>query len=572
MYTEVAEKWLSQQPHLEPLQREFLEEALHSYQEFSKEQSADPELRLQTGNAYRRVADIQEKLGELSRAEEAVSQAIVLLEQLTADFPSEPRYRDVLASSHHKLGCLLRRREQFDEAEKEFQQSLLLHRNLVAEWPGVAEYQFQLSLSYSGLANVWLGQGRAREAVDGYRQALSIHEKLPSDLAGRAECRRHHAFCTQDVGWALGADGQRREAEASCRRAIVLLQKVTKDWPRDPGARHDLAWAFWSLRLQLPERYSPEAETLLRQAVGIESALMDDYPSVVDYQRVAAICQASLGQWLREHGRLREADEAFRQAFDHYEKLVGQSHSVPTYGLELMRLWLALRPLFLESGRFHQAERTFRKTLRLAEGLAAASPREHRFQHFVALCKDSQGLMLSELSRPQDAEKAFREAMAIWTDLVMKHPAVEEYRLWLAWSYNDLADLFSTGPAAHHHDASQAVPLAQKAVELHPQYGGFWNTLGTAHYRAGDYRAAAKELEKCMAMNDGGDCYDWFFLAMAHWRLDHQAEARRFYDRAAAWIEENKSKLEKDKLQAARFCRFRAEAAALLGLKETPNR
>jgi serine/threonine protein kinase/tetratricopeptide (TPR) repeat protein len=564
MYTQVAERWLSQQPQLEPLQREFLEEALHFYQEFGEEQGAVPELRLETGNAYRRVGEIQEKLGELSRAEEALNRAIALLEQLAADFPHEPRYRAVLASSHLKLGALFRRRVQFAEAEKELKRSLLLHKTLVAERPGVAEYELELSFSCAGLASVWLGEGRDREAADGCRQALSLLRKLPPDLASRTGCRRHQAGCTLGLGLALAADGRRREAEALCRQAALLLDRVVKDFPRDPGARHDLARALWSLCGQLPERFSPEAETLLRRALVITGQLTDDYPRVPDYRGLATMCQARLGQWLHEHGRFREAEEAFSQAFDCYEKLVAEVPCLPGDGLAQIEVWLVLRPLVLESGRYREAEQTVRKVLALAERLAVEFPGIDRFPHLAALSHDTLGLVLGEVGRPEEAEKAFREASAIWSELVKKGPARQEYRHWLAWSHNDLADLLATGPAAQYRDPPRAVQLAQKAVELHPQYGGFWNTLGTAHYRAGDYRAAVTELEKAMAMNRGGDCYDWFFLAMAHRRLGHEAEARDYYDRAVAWMAENQRKLERSKLQAARFRRFRAEAAALL--------
>ena len=42
MYTEVAQNWLSQQPQLEPLQREFILKALAFYQEFARELGGDP--------------------------------------------------------------------------------------------------------------------------------------------------------------------------------------------------------------------------------------------------------------------------------------------------------------------------------------------------------------------------------------------------------------------------------------------------------------------------------------------------------------------------------------------------
>jgi tetratricopeptide (TPR) repeat protein len=572
MYTQVAEKWLSEQPHLEPQQKEFLEEALHFYQEFGEAKSADPELRLGTGDAYRRVGEIQAKLGELDKAEQALTRSIALLQELIADYPRERQYRHVLACSHQNLGAQLLRRNRFEEAEKQFQKALLLREKLIAECPKVPEYDEGLAISMYGIAQVWLREGRGREAAETFCQALSILQALPPDLANQAECRIHQACCRRDLGLALAADGRPGEAEASCRYAVLLLEKVVKDLPKDTRARHNLARGLWSLCSLLPDHSSSEPETLLRRVLAISGELVHDYPAVADYRGLATLGQAALSEWLQEHGRFREADEAFSQALCDYEKFVGDFSSLPIYGLQLAESWLVLRHLLLESGRFHEAEKTFRKTLAQAESFAARFPRTHRFRHLVALSHHALGLVLGELSRAQEAEVAFRKALAIWSDLVKENPALEEeYRLWLAWSYNDLADLFATCPAPTYRDPCQAVELAQKAVVLHPGYFGFWNTLGTAHYRVGDYIAAVKELEKSMTMHDGGDCYDWFFLAMAHLQLDHKPEARKFYDRATAWMEKNERKLEKSKLQAARFRRFRAEAADLLGRLDPPG-
>lgn len=55
-----------------------------------------------------------------------------------------------------------------------------------------------------------------------------------------------------------------------------------------------------------------------------------------------------------------------------------------------------------------------------------------------------------------------------------------------------------------------------------------WNTLGAAHYRAGDYKAAITALERSMKVRNGGDSFDWFFLALAHRHLENTDEARRW--------------------------------------------
>ena len=104
---------------------------------------------------------------------------------------------------------------------------------------------------------------------------------------------------------------------------------------------------------------------------------------------------------------------------------------------------------------------------------------------------------------------------------------------------------------------THAVELAKKATEREPANPANWSTLGVAQYRAGDYEAAIKALGKSMELGSGGVAINWFFLAMAHWQLKHAEEARRWYDKGAAWMEKNKSSDDE-------LLRFRAEAETLI--------
>ena len=65
-------------------------------------------------------------------------------------------------------------------------------------------------------------------------------------------------------------------------------------------------------------------------------------------------------------------------------------------------------------------------------------------------------------------------------------------------------------------DSMTYVELAQQAVESAPQDGMVWRTLGAAHYRASNWKAAVDALNKSMDLRQGGDSIDWLFLAMAH--------------------------------------------------------
>jgi tetratricopeptide (TPR) repeat protein len=107
----------------------------------------------------------------------------------------------------------------------------------------------------------------------------------------------------------------------------------------------------------------------------------------------------------------------------------------------------------------------------------------------------------------------------------------------------------------------RAVELASKAVELEPKQGMYRNTLGAAHCRAGEWPAAIEALNKSMELRQGGDAFDWYFLAMAEWQRGNKDEARKWYDKAVEWAEKNAKDNEELK-------RFSAEASALLGMKD----
>jgi len=62
-----------------------------------------------------------------------------------------------------------------------------------------------------------------------------------------------------------------------------------------------------------------------------------------------------------------------------------------------------------------------------------------------------------------------------------------------------------------------------------------------------------------MALRNGRDASDWFFLAMEHWHKGDKDEARKWFDKAVAWTKEKAPK--NDKLRG-----FWKEAAELPGL------
>jgi uncharacterized protein HemY len=121
--------------------------------------------------------------------------------------------------------------------------------------------------------------------------------------------------------------------------------------------------------------------------------------------------------------------------------------------------------------------------------------------------------------------------------------------------------LLATCPNLAVRDPERAAQCAKKAAELAPEDNFVWRPLGVARYRQGDWQAAIDALQKAAQLGRGGCCAEFFFLAMAHWQQGDREKARAYYDRAVGYLNEQKP-LDED------LNRFRAEAAALLGVAE----
>ena len=113
---------------------------------------------------------------------------------------------------------------------------------------------------------------------------------------------------------------------------------------------------------------------------------------------------------------------------------------------------------------------------------------------------------------------------------------------------------------------SLKIELAQQAVDEEPSSGAYWNTLGVAQYRAGEFTKSIYSLEKSEELknkdaSNWDSSFNWFFLAMSHWQLGDKEEARQWFDKGAQWMDAKNAKSES-------MIRFRSEAAELLGVNE----
>jgi len=178
-------------------------------------------------------------------------------------------------------------------------------------------------------------------------------------------------------------------------------------------------------------------------------------------------------------------------------------------------------------------------------------------REWLAVRSRSLGRSLKNQGRLGEAKTAWLHTLDLLTEQTAVHPVVSAHRQQWCDCANDLAWFLVTAPDPAVRDPARALSLAVKAMEVHPECSTYWNTLGAVQYRAGDFKAAITALDRSTVLSHGGSAFDHFFLAMAHIRLENQAQAQHWFTQAMLWMERHDA-------GHAELLRLRDEARSIL--------
>jgi tetratricopeptide (TPR) repeat protein len=340
---------------------------------------------------------------------------------------------------------------------------------------------------------------------------------------------------------------------------LDLTEKLLADQADETQSKGEVIAQHLGLGMELRDAGELQrAEKWYRKALELAKEWAAESSADLSAQYQLAEAHFGLGTVLIRARRFQEAADAHREQLAICDKLAAAHPDDPDYRYHQARagnfLGIALRYMPKEADA---AIRLHRNAIALCDRLVAKFPDQPRYRQQLVRSHYALGLALGMTQRWTDMEAAFRKALAEWKAPV---DSIPEHGPLFASVQNDLAWLLVACPDEMIRNAKEAVEFAKKAVEADPK-PTYWNTLGVAQYRAGEWQAAVTTLEKSMGLRTGGSGHDWFFLAMAHWHLGGKNEARKWYDKAVARMEKHKQN--NDELR-----RFRAEAAELLGIEK----
>jgi tetratricopeptide (TPR) repeat protein len=377
--------------------------------------------------------------------------------------------------------------------------------------------------------------------------------------------------------------------------AVKYFETLMHEGDEDPSLRLETAIGYSSVAtLYHGTGASDKAEEFQRRSIAIIERLIVEYPQEPAYRRQMGWAQFMLASTLGRTGRRVEAEAAVQRAIEIYEALVSGAldYSTASGASELATVYQSRGRVLLDDGRLEEAEQACRRSMEMLEKYERAAsrplrdePGDRRAGSYLLLAKiiERRGDLGGGVAHRQRAMELYRalaeqhpsdvfyrrKLMVTGTELAQnlalqgKLAEATNLRSWCVQSCPDDASAMNSLAWAlvrwpmHQDDPATAVRLASRAVELEPSAPDFWNTLGGAHYRAGNWQEAVAAIEKSVERGKGGNAIDFFFLAMAEERLGHREKALRYYDKAV-------DSLTRQPTEEARA--FAGEAAEALGL------
>jgi tetratricopeptide (TPR) repeat protein/tRNA A-37 threonylcarbamoyl transferase component Bud32 len=567
MYSQVAERWLKRQPRMEPVQQEFLEKALRYYAREAEQEGDDPEVRRQVALAQYRLGTIYYGLGRSAEAHEAYGQAIALYARLAADFPGAADYQLNLAHSHLGLGNTALKLGRQEEAAGAFRDSIETVKRSGGGSPASADSLALLVQAQDALAMTLAEAGKHADAERTYRDTIDLGGRLVKESSGRPESRfllanTHNNLANLLAGNGLPGSGRNQEAEPEYREAVRLFGQLAEDVPTEPNYRERWSFSLGNLAVVLLKtNRSREAVPLLRQAAALQQRLAEDFPAVPDYAWELAATQGNLGIVLRNLGDYAGAKDSYGQAIATYRKLVARFPADRAHR-EAMGLGEGNLGNLLghNLNRLGEAEEAYRRALEIQQKLVAEFSGVPVYRVQLANTALNLGGLLSRNGRARDAVEPLDLALKAQEELVAAAPDNIAYHRDLAVICNSraLASVWYQGPPCP--EASRAVALARRATGLEPQSKLYWLTLAVAHYRAGNGNDSLAALRRARELGAAEDLAG-LLAAMAHWQMGDREGARRHFGEAVRLMD-------RDNAPDKQVLRFRAEAAALLGIAE----
>src|SRR5208282_5773595 len=225
----------------------------------------------------------------------------------------------------------------------------------------------------------------------------------------------------------------------------------------------------------------PEAQSLLRRAIVLNSALMDKQPADVQVRLDLAKSRTNLGESFRDNGHPERSIAQYEKSRDLAAALVKQFPDSPRYREQLAGTVLDLALAYDAAGN-PAAQSNYLESLKIDEALVHEFPDNANYKVAEGLCLMDLGAYVRESNRNDEAESYYLRALAVLKDVPTDQSLRQQAGL-----YSNLGDLRHDMKKPGAEEALlQSIAISEKLVARKPPARGDRTYLAIAQNNLGE--------------------------------------------------------------------------------------
>lgn len=505
---------LDNEPGMDGLRRKAFEDAIAYYQEYLSRNRGDDAIRQEAAQAAIRAAHFHSDLAILDKSEDELHLADNWLDSLPRTRLVELQKIDIQLM----LAYIHRRVDRWEQSQQEYEQAINSNEAILASDPNNTTYLIRQSNALVNLCVVYKYQKKWDESLRTYVRAIKLSTKaaflraaqpLPESLQ---QLQNRETDLQQELQIVLDDLNQMCDS-LSNRNPVALIALAKENYLPEIALGLDDTGQVFEFRAQ-PD----QAEICYREAIRMRQFAQKNDPQNRRLEQYLARSETNLGKLLVANDRIHEAAEYLNSAASIYSSLVKDFPERSDYSIEGSHCLWALAKCNTLQHEVNLAASNATKAVAQLEKV-------HKLQPKSLSIKDSLAGMIFFLSHCQDlgnnatqAKQDFDRAV----ELAIDRPSPCNNHAWLLAMDVQLS-------AA---DLEHALILSEKAVQLRPLSGNYWNTRALVLARALKWSDCSNAIERSIQLNQGGQASDWYIKSMALAGRGDLEEAKHWFQNA----------------------------------------
>ena len=202
------------------------------YEVLARENDQDPNVEVQRGHSYIRLAKLSEDLGEADAAIPWSEEACRIFEKLARQNPNVPAYREGVARGLDSLAGNYAATNQPAKAREAFEKSVDVWEHLSRDFAQVPLHRYHTGMTLNRLGRLLGMVLRNKTACDrAVTRSLSLCERLVEERPEVPEFRNEQAEAKLLLGSMRAYTGQLSAGKELLSEALAIREKLTADHP-----------------------------------------------------------------------------------------------------------------------------------------------------------------------------------------------------------------------------------------------------------------------------------------------------------------------------------------------------